>query len=284
MIYVSSSCVKNQKIKDSVSMLREAGINEVELSGGTQPYSELEADLLEAKKQGVNFLIHNYFPPPPIPFVLNLASVNTQTRNASIEHCKRSIDLSRNLNATKYGIHAGFFLDVGVHELGKKITADKLVEEEKATHLFCEAFEELKEFAGEDVKLYVENNVFSKANSESFGGVNPFMLTHKKAFEELSNILDFNLLLDVAHLKVSCGSLGLDFEDELTQLFPLSDYIHLSDNDGLSDSNRPIEEDSALLKQLGDLNWEGKTVTLEVYSELGLVKSSKENVKKLINA
>jgi sugar phosphate isomerase/epimerase len=285
MIHVSSSCVKNDFIKDSVQELKAHGIHKIELSGGTKLYPELQQDLLIAKQSGVDFLIHNYFPPPAEPFVLNLASVNAQTSQASLDHCKRAIDLSQLLGAKKYGIHAGFFLDISINEIGKKLTPDKLVNESEATELFCNGFTELKKFAGKDVQLYVENNVFSKANSESFNGVNPFMLTNAESFNELRKVLDFDLLLDVAHLKVSCQSLGLKFESELEQLFQQSDYIHLSDNDGFADTNRPIYSESELFSSLGKLQgWSGKTITLEVYDNMAEIKESLLNVTQLVHA
>ena len=76
MIYISTSCIKNnKKIKTSVEELAINGFSNIELSGGTEPYDQMEYDLLELKdKYNLNYRCHNYFPPPIEPFVLNLAS------------------------------------------------------------------------------------------------------------------------------------------------------------------------------------------------------------------
>ncbi len=65
MIYVSSSCIRHKKIKDSVKELAENGFQNIELSGGTQYYNNIESDLLKLKeKYNLNYRCHNYFPPP----------------------------------------------------------------------------------------------------------------------------------------------------------------------------------------------------------------------------
>ena len=45
MIYVSSACVHAEKIGDVLYMYSNAGIENIELSGGTVFYPELEDDL-----------------------------------------------------------------------------------------------------------------------------------------------------------------------------------------------------------------------------------------------
>lgn len=285
MIYVSSSCVKKELIKDSIAELRTNGISCIELSGGTKPYSELESDLLAAKRNGVELLVHNYFPPPETPFVLNLASVNQETRTASIDHCKRAIELSALLDSEKFGVHAGFLLDIRVSDIGKKLSLDKLVEEEKAYEMFCRSYGQLVEFSNGGIKLYVENNVLSAENYETFEGTNPLMLTDYGSYHRLAKMIDFNLLLDAAHLKVSCNSLRLDFQQELNQLFELSDYIHLSDNDGLRDNNRPLKKDGQMIRALSQLkDWQKKTITLEIYDDMDSVKDSLNTIKHLVDA
>ena len=80
MIFISTSCIKNNKIRDSVQELAENGFQNIELSGGTKFYENFENDLLELKdRYKLNYRCHNYFPPPKKPFVLNLASLNNET-------------------------------------------------------------------------------------------------------------------------------------------------------------------------------------------------------------
>lgn len=274
MIYISSSCVRHSKIKDSVQNLVDNGFKNIELSGGTEYYDSFEDDLLELKeKYNLNYVCHNYFPPPKEHFVLNLASLNDEIYEKSFTHLVKSIELSKKLGAKKFGFHAGFFIDIKVSEIGKKISKDSLFDKQKAMQRFCDGFKELQILAG-DVKLYVENNVFSSTNYETYDGDNIFMLASSNEYDELKNKIDFNLLLDVAHLKVSSKTLGFDFEDELKKMISVSDYIHISDNDALHDLNHKLQKDSSLVELLGQQNLKNKNFTLEIYDDMDAIKET----------
>jgi sugar phosphate isomerase/epimerase len=285
MAFISSSCVKHQKIIDAIRELNAFGFNAIELSGGTKPYKSMREDLKTIKaNEGIDLMLHNYFPPPSEDFVLNLASANDKVYQQSVEHCKRAIEISAELETGKFGFHAGFFIDIKVEEIGKKLSPSDITDKNRAYDRFCEAHTILTQIAGNDVQLYVENNVFSHSNNASFKGFNPLMLTNCETYQELKERIDFKLLLDVAHLKVSCQTLKKDFTTELQSLFNVSDYIHVSDNDGLHDTNNAIELKSSLYQELKQLNWSGKTVTLEIYEPLEKVKSSLENINLLLDA
>jgi sugar phosphate isomerase/epimerase len=274
MIYISSSCVKNNTIKESAQELVENGFTNIELSGGTQYYDGFEDDLLELKEQyNLNYMCHNYFPPPTEHFVLNLASLNDEIYEKTFTHLVKAIELSKKLGAKRFGFHAGFFIDIKVSEIGKKLSKDSLFDKQKAMQRFCDGFKELQALAG-DVKLYVENNVFSSTNHKTYNGNNIFMLTSSKEYDELKNKIDFNLLLDVAHLKVSSKTLGLDFEEELSYMISQSDYIHISDNDALHDLNHKLQEDSNLVQLLKKQVLKNKDFTLEIYDDMDAIKET----------
>ena len=92
MIYVSSSCVKHNKIKDSVQDLVNNGFRNIELSGGTEYYDGFIDDLIALKKEySLNYMCHNYFPPPKEPFILNLASLDDDIYARSLNHFKKTI-------------------------------------------------------------------------------------------------------------------------------------------------------------------------------------------------
>lgn len=141
MIYISTACVKHKKICDSVLELVRNGFRNIELSGGTELYDDFEDDLLQLKdRYNLNYLCHNYFPPPKRPFVLNLASLNDDTFQASFDHLEKVISLSNRLGADKYAFHAGFFIDIRLNEIGKKLTRDNLFDDMEALERFCKAY------------------------------------------------------------------------------------------------------------------------------------------------
>ncbi len=283
MIYISSSCVKYNKIKDSVQDLVDNGFKNIELSGGTEYYDGFEDDLLKLKKKyNLNYICHNYFPPPKEHFVLNLASLDDNVYTKTIEHLKSAIKLSKKLGAKRFGFHAGFFIDIKVSEIGKKITKESLFDKQKSIKRFCDGYNELKILA-DNIELYIENNVFSSTNAQTYNNDNFFMLTNSSEYQDLKENIDFNLLLDVAHLKVSSKTLGLDFEDELNSMIGVCDYIHISDNDALHDLNYKLEKDSSLVRLLKKQDLKNKDFTLEIYDDMSSIKNTYEILKDIIN-
>ena len=89
---------------------------------------------------------------------------------------------------------------------------------------------------------------------------NPFLLTTRNDYENLSKSINFNLLLDVAHLKVSSNTLGRNFKEDLNFLYDKTDYLHLSSNDSLEDTNNNILADSDLVEFLKSKNLKKKTI------------------------
>lgn len=273
MIYISSSCVKYNSIAKSVDFLAKNGFKNIELSGGTNYYPNFESDLSQLKaKYNLSFLIHNYFPPPQKHFVLNLASLNDEIFENTINHYQKAINLAKKIGAKKYGLHAGYFINPSVTELGKKMKLSKVSNKNDAIDRFCEGFKIIKKDAG-SIDLYVENNVISSSNHQSYCE-NIFMLTNSKEYFSLKEKIDFNLLLDIGHLKVSCHTLKLNFEVEIKTLWEQSNYIHLSDNDGLHDSNNSILPESAFYNFLKKENLGDKTFSLEIYNDFDDLKNT----------
>jgi sugar phosphate isomerase/epimerase len=274
MIYISTSCVKNTKIKDSVQELAENDFQNIELSGGTEYYENFENDLLELKdKYSLNYRCHNYFPPPKKPFVLNLASLNDETFQMSFDHLEKVIALSNRLGADKFAFHAGFFIDIRLSEIGKKLSRDNLFDKKEAVERFCNAYDVIKRKA-KNVSLFIENNVFSKTNADTYDGENPFMMTNFDEYKSLKEKINFNLLLDIAHLKVSSKTLRLDWEEEFENMMSVSSYIHVSDNDGFHDLNNQLTKSSSLLTMLERSDTRNKDFTLEIYDGMDAIKKS----------
>lgn len=269
MIYISSSCSKEKKIIDAIISLNKMGFKNIELSGGTNYYSSIEKDLnLIKDKLNLNFLIHNYFPPPKQHFTLNLASLNDIIFEKTINHMKKSIVLCEKIKSKKFGIHAGFYTDIKVNELGKKIDIKTISDKQKAEVRFCKGLEILSKNAfSKGVTLYIENNVLSYENFKYAKNESPFMLTDFDSYLRLKEKIDFNLLLDIAHLKVSCNSLKKNFQEQVKKMSNLTDYIHLSNNNSLADQNKGFSRDLYFLDILKGIDLKNKDITIEIYDD-----------------
>ena len=281
MIYVSSACVRAKTIRESIEILYKEGYSNIELSGGTRPYDQLENDLVSLKNQhNLNFLCHNYFPPPEKPFVLNLAATNVEISELSKDHCKKAIDLSIKLGAKKYGFHAGFLIDIPLNQIGKGITKKNLYNESEAYLFFQRNINDLIEYAEGRIELYIENNVLSLENYLNFNQKDPFFFTSSLNHNRIKANIPF--ILDLAHLKVSCNTLDLDFEKEVAYFLPKTDYIHISDNNGKADQNLSLDKEGDLYRILQNNSLKGKTITLETYDGLEKLKETFILINELI--
>lgn len=282
MIYISTGGLNFQTGNSSAEELLDNGITAVELSGGLYS-STIEQDVFNISDK-LKLQIHNYFPPPSEPFVLNLASSNNEVFQKSTRLVQGAIKLCSKLGCSFYSFHAGFLFDPDVRRLGKKFVAGKLQKREFGLGLFIERVNDLALFAQEfGINLLIENNVFSHSNSKVFDE-NPFLMSdHKDCLYVIQNTpKNVSLLVDVGHLKVSSKSLSFSKLDFLDQTKDHTLAYHLSDNDGLSDSNKPITNDSWFWPYIRkDLNY----YSLEVYGQsFNALKLQLELTKKQLSS
>lgn len=263
-VYISTGGYSNLSADKAAKKLIESGINSIELSGGS--YSEDVIDKLCNLKEKANFQIHNYFPPPKIPFVLNLASQDKEISDLSLKQIENSLECCVKLNSNFYSFHAGFLCDLKVNELGKKINKRKLYDRKESIDLFLERVLLIAENAKKKgINIMIENNVFSENNKIEFGK-NPLLMCDPEESLEIIKQLPKNvkLLLDVAHLKVSAKSMGFDPIEMIKKCDNFIGGYHLSDNNSLSDTNEPFNENSWFWKHVKK---DSEYYSIEVYNQ-----------------
>ena len=119
MIYVSTGGEKHKPAWITSKEYIESGIYNIELSGGK--FHENQLGELKKLKPIATFRIHNYFPPPKIPFVFNLASLDQNIGRKSYNHAITAINWAVEFDQPIYSFHAGFLINLQVYELGAKI-------------------------------------------------------------------------------------------------------------------------------------------------------------------
>lgn len=283
MIYLSSSCFKERNLKKNLEACLDYQSKNIELSGNLFYEKNFINILLDYKrKYSMNFLLHNYSPPPKKKFVINLSSLNDEIYEMSINHCVNSIKLSKILKAKKYSVHTGFFLDPIAKDLGKKLQKTDLNKVKSSIKRFCNSIILLNNEAKKNnVTIYFENNVISNENYKTFNKIIPFLFVNKNDFDLYLKKLHIPPLLDIGHLKVSCKTLRCNFLENLLYLSSFTDYFHISDNNGKNDENRSIRKNTNFLKYLKMINLKNSTITLEISEEYNLLKS-KEIISNLI--
>lgn len=256
-VFVSTYAFPVKGLAAIIELSVNAGIRSIELSSGMDYEPDMAALLSGGRHQGLRYLVHNYFPvPPKDPFVLNLASARRNVRDRSIEHCRASIELSRQLGAAFYSVHAGFAFDVAPEELGRCLRPQALLPIDEAYRLFVDSVHQLTEHATKHgIQLAVENHVLSARNV--LDGKNKMLLMVMA--EDLLRLADdirspnLGFLVDVGHLAVSARTMGFPPAEFLNAVGEKVIALHLSDNDGLADQNLPFDSGAWFIPALDRL-------------------------------
>ena len=196
------------------------------------------------------FLVHNYFPPPLDPFVLNLASGDANTREQSLDFVSEALALAARLNAPLYSVHAGFITDPA--SFGVTSFVFPMPASPDETHFALDRFiAALKTALGTaqqlSVQLLVENNVCSH---ELRGKL---LLQTAEEFLELFCALQsphLGMLLDTGHLNVTAHTLSFDRMSFVDEVAPYVRALHVHDNNGAADTHQPVQAGSWVLDVL----------------------------------
>jgi sugar phosphate isomerase/epimerase len=258
--------------REAVDVLAEGDVLAIEFSGGpSTPHSAAVVE--EQARSGLKVQVHNYFPPPPDPFVFNLCDPSAETRDMSRRLALDAIELTSQVGATHYSFHAGFRCSPQVGHLGSPWPSLEMYPLADALEVFGEEVTHLQERASDlGVTLLVENNILTMGTLAANGPdvllmVGPDDIA--KAFEFLPDKV--GLLLDVAHLEVSAHTLGIDPTKALTETQPFTRAYHLSGTDTHSDLAMPVTDASWFWAELRpDIEY----VTLEVSPRFGQSLSS----------
>lgn len=264
MIYISTGIFYNLTPQSAILKLSKVGVKFFELSGGK--YFQQKKIIRFLKKKNFKYLLHNYFPVPKESFVINLSSNNKEIANKSIANIKKSLAISKQLNSNYFSCHAGFLFDPRIKDLGKKFEKVKLQNRKRSMNLLLSRINFLSQIAKKkNITILIENNVITKENYKKFNQ-DPFLLTHPqeiiKFFKKCNK--NIKLLLDVGHLKVSSKTLGFDLLKGHEMLKPYIEAYHLSDNNGLKDSNNEFTKKAWFFRRLKK---NVKYVTIEVYTK-----------------
>jgi hypothetical protein len=189
---------------------------------------------------------HNYFPAPEDPFVMNLASTNEALRQRTLAHCLQGLELAKASGSPYFSAHAGFCIDPDPKQLGHPLDIDQPYDRAEHWSLFIKSLEAILPYAESlGITFLIENNVLAPFN---YNPDRPLVLLCVDQHEMLRLIEEVShprlgLLLDTAHLKVSANTLGFDMHEAASAVAPHVHVVHHSDNDGLSDTNRPLPPD-----------------------------------------
>lgn len=241
MLHISTTAFE-QDILTPEGLSAARGYPALELSGGRHREPSALVGALDAlKAQGAaSILVHNYFPPPAEPFVLNFATADAALLERGLDLARNALGLCAALGAPYYSFHPGYLRDGRERPDGhfefdgpRRSMADAL----SRFHANFPALDALARQA--KVRLAMENLFPTR----------PEVTSLANTLEEMEALLaplpeDTGLLLDLGHLAVSANILGFDRRDYLDALFARHGHrlfeVHLSGNDGETDAHLPI--------------------------------------------
>ena len=259
-IFVSTACLPwEESVEARVFQYTSNNITNIEL--GTNVTVETDLELLSNYQ--AHFLIHNYFPPPPNSFVLNLASKEEIIRNRSIEHVLNALDLSAAIKAPFYSVHAGFITDPSSFGETSFIfpSPDSLTAINESWSYFFSALDIVLEHAQKvGVNLLLENNVCTPDL------IDKVILAKPEEFHTLFNELshpNLGVLLDTGHLNVSAQTLGFNKKRFIDEISTTIQAIHIHDNAGIADTHEEVVEGSWVMDVLAFPNLLNATKIVE---------------------
>lgn len=263
-VYVSTGAFKSKNIYEILAIADKYDIRSIELSAGMK-YDDNTIKIVKDASKHFNFLVHNYFPTQRREFCLNLASMDKEIIQQSMELCKQAVDLVAYFNADFYSLHCGFTFDGTGKELGsaKQLELDR-IPYNVAVEQFVNNIKNLCEYAKSyNVRIAIENNVLAQYainEDDLYLGVTTQDLMEIIKQAECDNL---GILLDLAHAKVSNTFKKFGLTDMVMQLKENIIALHISENNGKFDQNLKIERNSELLLLLPLLK--DRRVVLESY-------------------
>ena len=247
MLYLTSCCSPSRAIHEAVADIVALGVRNIELTGGTL-YEHYDLDALMALKtrRGLDFLIHNYFPPRSEEFVLNPASTDPEILSRTHQALADSIALARDFGHDLYSLHAGFSYDQIPVFRDDGLFTPMSGPRFGRGHLYDGVERIAATILPPEVNLALENAFpLPTAGRFSLMASPGDILAFLERFADRDNV---GLLLDLGHLNLSAARLGFDKAAFLDRL--LGDWghkifeVHASANNG--------EHDSHSLNTVGD--------------------------------
>lgn len=245
-LYVSTVSVQGDRdLPVVLARLATLGIRRVELSA---PHPHLAEEELSAllggwRAEGMDFVLHNYFPRPAVDFVFNLGSANPVVRQASIDLARSALALARRIEAPLYGCHAGYLADAAALPSGMfSFDGTTRVPAGECLATVAEVVAEISRGPLPPFGLLIENLFPDESGADFSIACGPGELSELFAAVDDARI---GLLLDLAHLKLTCAIRGLDPDRALDDILTAHGHrlraVHISDNDGRRDGHLAVD-------------------------------------------
>lgn len=243
-LYVSTTFFPdNSLVGDVLEVCVREGIRNVEI-GSNHAYECDPGSVI--RQYECQYLVHNYFPVPEEPFVVNIASVDEVMHQRSVDHLLKAIDFCREIGASLYTFHPGFLTD----PKGPNKDASNYDFQFREARLkqidYEQAFGKMLEAASQAVS-YAEKRLIRVAieTQGSISKAGHLLMQRPEEYQKLFEYFsphELGVNLNIGHLRLSANAFRFETE-EFVDL--ISDYVvamELSHNEGALDEHRPLVE------------------------------------------
>jgi sugar phosphate isomerase/epimerase len=264
-IFVSTTFSSDDsKVSDVLQQCEENSISNVELGSNHSHEENFERIL---GKHPFQYLVHNYFPIPKDSFILNIASLNDQIRQRSIDHILWAIDFCKCIEARLYTFHPGFLTDPQGSNLDSNNYDFQFNDDSLRFDNPSQAFERLTTAISEIVDYSKNKSVQIAIETEGSISKKDHLIMqqpdeYKKFFSQFSPD-DIGINLNLGHLNLASKAFGFS-RDEFVNL--ISDYIvamEMSHNNGENDDHLPLVDDEWYWDIISDPNFKKTYKILE---------------------
>lgn len=245
-LYTSSNAFLKKDINAILEDCSCFNIKYLEFGSGV-PYDKDARKKIIKASHNVKILLHNYIPAAKIPFVLNLASLDATELRKSRKMASDALNLSAEIGAPFYAVHAGFSYFAKAEHLGKKQNFLEHFSMTEAGKIFEESINLLADTAkSAGVILLIENNVIPKHNLIEGENKSYLMADIEDSVNFLRKFEKINvkLLLDTGHLQVTAKTLGFDKDEYVKKCAKYVHAIHTSENNSKLDQHLPLNKKS----------------------------------------
>ncbi len=231
----------DSRLTDVVDAVLAAGLRRIEL-GSIHCY---EPDLAEKLRQRpAEYVVHNYCPAPPEPFVVNIASLDPAVRTRSLAHVVESLDFCARIGAGLYTFHPGFLSDPegpsrSTSSYDFHFGAAEPRDYERAWAYFVEGCRSIAtEARARGVRIAVETQGAVAKRDELLLQRPPEL---RRLFAEVADA-GVEVNLNLAHLALAANAFGFERGELVDVAAPRLAAMEVSHNEGVHDEHRSLVE------------------------------------------
>ena len=240
--YLSTSCFGVSHLSDAIKQCRKLSGDKIEISAPHyfQPIKEFTNVINDFREDGCSFLLHNYFPCPRTPFVLNIASSKKIQQQRARRLVERALAVCDQIEAPLYGIHAGYLADANEGSDGMFQFEDEMKSYSEALNNAVRFVNNISpQFEKFGVKFLIENLFPTRHRNISL------FCTIEQIREFISQVpKSIGLILDLGHMNISSNILEFDrmlfMEMFLEEFGDRLSEVHISENNGIEDDHLPV--------------------------------------------